>query len=370
MLGLAGGHIPTAEFPAFDPSRLRMLIDYHRIGPWILRQISDKPSLAAGLPASLIEDLRRACRQNLLHALAQRSELDRIARALGDAGITMAVFKGVVLEDWLYGKPGNRDVRDIDILVDIGEVRKAGDLLESLGYVRRSPSAPLEGASAWLFRRLFAHETYDQTERGTHVELHWRLFRNAAYLPTGFEAELDGRIPFDVGTRTVTETLGPLAHTLLVAVHAANHGWARLKWLVDVHLAAQRLSERDHGKILHAATALGLRTPYLASLRASEMQLGTSLPESVKTRDAAVEDVAAYASDVLSRSWLGEENVAVQGLRQQIGFRLRLRSNARYRAEVLLAPLVEPNLLSSLPAWQWPAYPFLRLARWLQRPAH
>lgn len=89
----------------------------------------------------------------------------RIATALEAVGVPNVPLKGPLLARALHGDPGMRHSRDVDVLVDRGNLERAAAALLPLGWRPEHDSA----ADPVLHVRLVHNETLPD------IELHWRM---------------------------------------------------------------------------------------------------------------------------------------------------------------------------------------------------
>jgi Uncharacterised nucleotidyltransferase len=94
---------------------------------------------------------------------------ERIVAALSDGGIRSTVLKGPQLGEAIYGEPGRRPSRDIDLLVAADQLAAAVQIVRGLGY--QAPKDHTGSCGLPLLHFALAHE------RGQlpPVELHWRI---------------------------------------------------------------------------------------------------------------------------------------------------------------------------------------------------
>jgi hypothetical protein len=110
-----------------------------------------------------------------------RDCVDQIGAAFHDARIPVIVMKGVALSCTLYDEPALRSLSDIDLLVDEGDVERAGTELRRLGL--RPIAAEHDDPRGPLCR--IHHIFGGPSPHLIPVELHWRLFE--PYLPYVFD---------------------------------------------------------------------------------------------------------------------------------------------------------------------------------------
>jgi Uncharacterised nucleotidyltransferase len=89
--------------------------------------------------------------------------------ALADAGIRSTALKGPLLSETLYGDPGRRPSRDIDLLVAPEQLYRAVEVVRGFGY-----AAPIDMAEPGGLPLLHFAMVHERGELPP-VELHWRI---------------------------------------------------------------------------------------------------------------------------------------------------------------------------------------------------
>lgn len=200
----------------------------HNLGPVILSAI-EQCSVRA--PKRALAGLHRQTRRATMRDLGQIAELDRLVPAFAAAGIRVMAFKGVTLSAQL-GIAAARGAMDVDLLVDPAEFERARTLLLERDYCALHPERSRRQTK--IYRTLIKDEIFVHGVNGTVVELHARLFNNAAFLLIDFETLWAAHDRVSLG-ETVVATFGRLHLTLYLFAHGAHqHGWTRLQWLVDL----------------------------------------------------------------------------------------------------------------------------------------
>jgi len=184
-----------------------------------------------GVPEAVVTELGSAFRRNAMRNVVLADELARVLRLLAAAGIPVLPLKGVFLAESLYGNPDLRVCADTDILVppkffpatlglleaenyhsSIGHPRMLGLLAryeKDCGLMRqdRSWSFPLQVHVGLIWGGPVEHSLLEQVwAEAVRKDIH-----GAPALALSAEWEF-----------------------LYLAVHAARHGLAPLKWLVDI----------------------------------------------------------------------------------------------------------------------------------------
>jgi putative nucleotidyltransferase-like protein len=262
----------------------------HRVASLVLAglQACDAPDL----PPEVLAGVRRLSVARAQGSLAHVAEVGRLCRLFAAAGVRVLVLKGVALSAQLYGEPGRRDARDIDLLVDPDLVGQAQTVLAQAGYTQRQnlPSPRRQAAYfRWVKDIQFVHDV-----TGRLVELHCRLTDNPNLLPSDFTALWNEREELRLGDGAIA-TLARHRLPLYLCLHGGDHGWARLRWLVDFAAALPR--SQDMNAAVAAADACGLRWSFLHALLLAHAWLG--LP--VEDRLLAV---CRNSAQIRRREWL------------------------------------------------------------------
>jgi hypothetical protein len=141
--------------------RLRGLLP--TLGPRILQIAGDRA----------LDDFTLAVDQSILTGRHQGALLQlvcaRIMTALAEAGIRSTTLKGSMLGEAIYGDPGRRPSRDIDLLVATEQLSAAAEVVQALGY--RAPRDHVESDGLPTLHFALAHERGELPM----VELHWRI---------------------------------------------------------------------------------------------------------------------------------------------------------------------------------------------------
>lgn len=147
-------------------------VDYEVLAALMARQLL-LPLLGARLREAAPEAIpgpfavrhERAVGDARLRGLALEGLERRIRHDLAAAGIRALPLKGVVLSRELYGDPGTRQSKDVDLLVAAEQLDRAAEVLGGIGY--RRPSAA---------SRSRLHLALEHAQgRLPPVELHWRV---------------------------------------------------------------------------------------------------------------------------------------------------------------------------------------------------
>ena len=227
MLKLALGQ--QADFEGLDWESFGRLVSQHKIQPLLIRGIRKLGPEAERYPAlaALAREQNRYAAGNMrrLQALAE------VNAAFAREGIRMLSMKGPLLSMELYGDPGMRTSKDLDLMVSPEDLSRAGEVLKGLGYeLEPHPYAttPLQHKYYNLIENE-KHEVYHRDE--ICLELHWQHDYQTEQSFDDLWERREER-PFMGGK---TAVMGADDRYPALFIHAAEHGFMRLRWLLDLY---------------------------------------------------------------------------------------------------------------------------------------
>ena len=227
MLKLALGE--QADFEGLEWAYFDRLVKQHKIQPLLIRGIRKLGPEAEKYPAlaALAREQNRYAAGNMrrLQALAE------VNAAFAREGIRMLSMKGPLLSMELYGDPGMRTSKDLDLMVSPEDLSRAGEVLKGLGYeLEPHPYAttPLQHKYYNLIENE-KHEVYHRDE--ICLELHWQHdYQTEQFFDDLWERREER--PFMGGK---TAIMGADDRYPALFIHAAEHGFMRLRWLLDLY---------------------------------------------------------------------------------------------------------------------------------------
>jgi hypothetical protein len=201
---------------ASDPQRLCDVLERQRL---ISLAAARLEQACIAVPDEMARRAERAAAVARATALDAEMATMRVAAALRAAGIRAMPLKGVTLARRLYGDPGLRPSVDVDLLVGQDDLRRAGELIESLGYSG-------DGRTIWEGGRPQLHVGYSHPLLPP-LELHWRVH----WHETGFSARMLAAAAEDPDGLLAPAPEHELAALL---VFYARDGLSGLRYVADV----------------------------------------------------------------------------------------------------------------------------------------
>ena len=237
---------------ALSGASLRRAVNVNRLVPLMARW---RDELIAAAPDR--EWLGAAEARHARRMLRTTRSVTEIQCALDATGVRALVLKGLPLGIRTTGSLTGRQFTDVDVLVDIADLDRAGGALEASGVRHRGPAhdSPLHGPYHRWVRWTMNHLQF-RSDAGPAVELHWRLFAGDRMLPIDFDTLWRQRSTVATAGASC-RTLGAVHELLFVGTHGAKHGFSRLHWLVDVVRLLRVTSDDTWHDVVDTAAAVG-----------------------------------------------------------------------------------------------------------------
>lgn len=353
----SGDRAPRPPREVSDWQRTLALAERHRVTPSLADAVRFH---GITVPEPFGTALRAAERQAVFDEMAQMATLGEMVVALEREGIAVTVLKGVPLSLTIHGRLGMRTSRDIDLLVAPQDVARACTLLAGMSFAPRRPLDPDAGSLRRLMRRRKDVELLSDARRQI-VELHWRLFDNRRLMP---QPASGGSDRFTLPTGTTCSILPLQSNVAYLAIHGAQHGWSRLKWLCDI--AALMLATGPDGSatLYESLTVHEGRRALAQALMLAHLLFDVPLPERVArdhAQDWRVRMLVSSAIKVMSAAGAAElETMAFGSTRKNLSHYL-IRNSPGYLAEEMVFDLVHAG------PDQAGGFPLARLTGWFGR---
>lgn len=243
----------------------------HQVYPLVYRNLRQLGFSA--VPHEVQTEVKGAYLANALRNQLFSDELACLLRLLSDAGIPAIPLKGVALAESLYGDPAARVCSDIDLLVPPAQLHRAIEVILRAGYTDVYQDA--------FFRRLalrhgrhYAFQRVD-ARHPIVIELHWQLMQHSSRSSDAVtDLWAEARPTHSCGAPGYA--FSPEWEFLYLALHAADHGWQGLKWLVDLHQLCQ-FRPPDWHRLAEKANQFDLDLVVGQTLATCSLLLGTPL---------------------------------------------------------------------------------------------
>ncbi|WP_066186737.1 MULTISPECIES: nucleotidyltransferase domain-containing protein [Gracilibacillus] len=230
--------ISEVRFFDLDWNRFIDLAIHHRVYSLLYLQLKQIESDA--IPSTVRKQLAYLYRKNTIKMLFLSAEMQEVSKLFKIHQIRTLFLKGPVLAQTLYGDISLRTSRDLDILIPIEQLDQAEELLFKRGYQKEYEINKALNEWKWRHR----HVNYYHPDKQITIEIHWRLNTGPAKEPR-FN-ELWNRRQ-DVPSIHDVNMLSDEDLYWYLNTHGSQHGWSRLRWLVDIKQLIHR--DLDWGKV-------------------------------------------------------------------------------------------------------------------------
>jgi hypothetical protein len=234
-----------------------------RVTPQLWQRLQ---TLAIDLEPAVRSQFGQICRSVMVQSTTAAHRSTQVMAALAAAGISAVAFKGIGVMAGLYGKPSDRMVGDVDILIAPEDLAATMDTLIPLGFTPVLPG-DLTDYLDYLQYRTRADNLFlvFKDASGFEIDLHWGLKAIA-----GVEFSVT-----EILTRAETVTLlnrpirvaSPADAMLLSVHHSVRDDLAPASAIKDLCDLQAWWNCRDRWSpqtVMQQATAVGLAHPLLA----------------------------------------------------------------------------------------------------------
>jgi hypothetical protein len=229
-------------------------------------------------PASVRQRLRVTLEGHTARNLRMLHEFARLAREMQEADLRFMPFKGVHLCTGLYENIGERPTWDIDLLIQLGQVRAVMEAAQKCGY---RPCRPFD---LELEVRNYHHLPAFVKREAPPLELHWTLLNPRFKNGLNWQELWERSVPSQIGG-VETRVFSPDDLLVYLCAHVAyQHIYIdSVRSLHDIKLLVGRWGDQlDWGAINARAKTWGLSHSVYLTLRLVDDLLGCPLPDGVR----------------------------------------------------------------------------------------
>jgi len=315
-----------------DWSRMLVLAEEHGVLGHVVKRLGD---LDVNLvPPEMRRTLLERHRAQVFATLRMTAELFRILELFAARDIPTLVVKGPVLAMQAYGDPTMRCYGDLDLLVRQHHIRRATELLQTIGYQATVSLVAIDAG------KIPGQYLFSKPEANLLVELHndctLRYFPRQLPIEDFFDRQIRVRLDtHDAPAPSVEDEL------ILICIHGAKHLWERLIWIADVAGLISRQTGIDWDRARASAKAVRAEHLLNTGLRLATDVLKANLPEEVSALVRQDALAAKLVAGILH--WLPAAGYAPPGAFQRAAFRLRMRGGGLAAPAYLLRLFLSPT---------------------------
>jgi hypothetical protein len=202
--------------------------------------------------------------------------LASICAVLDDAGIDVAIAKGIAAEARWYARTGERPCNDLDLLLSPAHLGQIDDVIAAI-----EPSHPLCGKVRRLAERGVI-QAIDLEYEGVPIDLHWDLLKLG--IPSrNRQAIWDRTVPFTLPEGRSLRALDAECSYVHFLMHLNKDRFRRLLGFVDVARVYGR-EDLDHAAVERLVRADGIETSVSASWEVVVRTLGLDARNQIPAR--------------------------------------------------------------------------------------
>lgn len=295
LIRVLGGELPWERIVAAASGLGLAPLLYRNLGRGALRSL---------VPARAMTLLARGAHAAACRTAIQMESLGQILEALGRKGIEPVLLKGAALALTLYDQPALRPMQDLDLLVPAGDVSRAVEVVQSLGF---------SGIRGTLSDEFYEghHHARPMIRPGDQVIV--EIHRGLVPPEDGLLIEAGPLIERAVRAVALDRPLRVLCRedqVLHLALHLsyADRFMGRLRDLLDLHAIMEAPAPGiEWGRILDAATRHEVGRSLFSTMDLARRLLGTEIPRGVTgelARAARWDPLASHMLRALARSSL------------------------------------------------------------------
>ncbi|MGA9511274.1 MAG: nucleotidyltransferase family protein [Candidatus Sulfotelmatobacter sp.] len=337
------------------------LADQHGVTALLYQALE---SLTDLVPSEILAPLRQAYELNIHKSLFLARELIRILDCMGNLGIEVTPYKGVVLSELYYGDIALRQSGDMDLFVRRQDVLPIKRAVRDLGYTPRL-LIPADAEQDYIASGYEC--TFDSPAGKNLLELQWAL------QPRFYAVDFDMQGLFE-RSRNVTiagRVMKTPSHEdlfLILSVHAAKHVWGRLIWLCDITQILKR-EELNWDWIQSQARKLGIEQILHITLVLANHLLGAAIPPILEIAMSEDKSAQMFAEQIAASVAVGVtyEEEKLSYFRLMMRLRERRTDRLRFLARLTFTPGPGEWEAIRLPKPLFPLYRLVRLARLASR---
>lgn len=350
-------------------------IDWPRFGRVVKRQriagLVEGALRTAGVvpPDAIARAVAEAARRIVQRNLLATGETARLTRSIAAAGYPVLAVKGVVLGALAYGSIVPKHGKDIDLLILPEHSAAVIALLEADGYRLTTPAAHLSAAQRRILPRY--GKDVSLVRAGHQLELHWRLFANAALLPAVTARARSQEVA--VGSGLTIPTLARDDLYAYLVLHGAVDGWSRMKWLADVHALIAPYDAATLRALHAAASARGAERASAQALLMMRDLFALPLPADFAATLATTRHVPRLVAGAYRLMAVADGSTEIAdwwaGRMLSLAMQPLLAGGVRYQWQIVKSVLYMQGDMyrSTIPPALYPLYPVIRVPVWLAR---
>jgi hypothetical protein len=339
-----------------DWSRVERLAEAHEITPYIYCGLV--AAERADVPPRLKARLEQAYESSTQRNLVLRDEFLVVLKGMREVCIEVIPYKEPLTFSVSNPDIGMRRFKDLDFLVDIGDLGGIRDVLKGLGYETEKPEEhylqpgfehldkdySFIRKSAWTTGSAVpgSYAYVGKLELGWVIlEPHWSVTHPRLNVELPVQA-LRARVREIEYEGERINVLSPEDTLLVACIVGGKSEWRSLKLVADVAMAIENSPELDWDACLERANRARVRRMFLLGCLLASQIAATAIPEEMKLAAMREGRLAGMAQDV--QRDVGNESASTRVDPRRFSLRmLHLREHRRDRWRYAIDTLTAPS---------------------------
>lgn len=273
--------------------------EYHKVQTIVYPVI-----LACGKKNPHIEHFKHTLQQITLRNWQLAKETERVIELFQSANIQAIPYKGTAYSQQFYGNLVSRYSSDIDLLIDLKDVKPCVDLLKKEGYIPEHDKEIIHGWNTELKKQEneYNMDFYQNDIRLFHVELHWSIGNPIIHFSDEvtllMETKPEGQILIQENITNLTNVSHLLA---MLFHHAGKDVFNLIRNLIDIAQASQKLNPEELEKFQTNIEKVGLLNSYDLVGKLIDQLLGIQIPN-ISSKNISSKTQAYFLKTLLDTS--------------------------------------------------------------------
>ena len=325
----------------------------HCVRPMLLKSL--KSVCWHAVPGEIKLQLTNFNKLNVRKNLIFTRELLCLLELFQSHSIPIAVFKGPILAESVYGDISLREFSDLDVIVPEADLDQAEHILTSRGY--QADFADKDYRSAFLSYQ--GQYAFRNPRTGISIDLHWRLSSKGLALPPQLSEIWPRLEQVTIANRTVP-TLGHVDLALFLAAHGTKEGWKSLLWVCDFAELLRKHQDIDWLAVFDCAQRSYFSRPLLLAFILASTLLDAPVPPELVKEARINSAVRALAENARFRMLRTVQEGELREFLNGLNTHSRLSHRLRPFLTLLTTRTVSDYQTMPLPKSLWGIYYFTR----------
>lgn len=264
-------------------------------------------------------------------ALLYSQFLIKIHMQLKKYQIPHLFFKGPLLSLQLYRDIGQRDYRDIDLLVPVQHIEVARELIQELGFFMLAPKKKLNRKQQKINYTISHHYHLTKPNSMLEIELHWNMTNPKTFFPIDTKKLIQNSININISNHKIP-SVSTVENLAFLAAHGSIHQWYRLFWLKDFSEMIHQSHYEDIYQAWKLSQKLKLEIPFWQACILSHIIYNIDIPEFISNIKKNKQFIHSCIQSIANKDF---KKQGLSGKIKFILYRLKLKPDFKYYFSII-----------------------------------